>query len=51
MSTHLYYPPGISIANYTPNTMSTLDLIAIFVLTCTAILTTIHALVKNPTLT
>lgn len=47
MSTYPYYPPGVSVANYTLNTRSTPGLITIFVLTCTAILTTTHALVKR----
>ncbi|KAE8419435.1 hypothetical protein BDV36DRAFT_137607 [Aspergillus pseudocaelatus] len=50
MATHPYYPPTAEILNYIPNDKGTLELVLIFALTCTILLTITYKLVltKRP---
>lgn len=44
---HSYYPPGVVIAGYVPNTLSTLQILAIFTTTLTSILVPCYFLIRR----
>ncbi|KAJ3475981.1 hypothetical protein NLG97_g9280 [Lecanicillium saksenae] len=44
---HSYYPPGVAIAGYVPNTLSTVQILAIFTSTLTSVLAPCYFLIRR----
>ncbi|RMZ77925.1 hypothetical protein DV738_g4109, partial [Chaetothyriales sp. CBS 135597] len=44
---HAYYPPGVAISNYVANTLSTTTILALFALTCSAMLVPSYLVIKR----